>query len=315
MISLIVPIFNEEELILELVQRSVASLTATGQDFEILFIDDGSNDQSLEKLRELQQEEDRIKLLSLSRNFGHQAAYTAGIDYALGDYLVLMDGDLQDPPELIPKMYQMLADGKLDIINGHRKSNASSKSRNIGTKLFHFFFGKVSELKGVEHSGNFSMMNKAAMEALRQLKEKTRYLPGLRNFIGFRCGTLDYEREDREHGESKMSMKNLFALAFDAIFSFSKLPLKFCLFMGIIGVVSSFIAGIYILLSKSLGLSPLGWSSTLTSIYFLGSIQLVFLGILGEYIYRIYRESQNRPVYFVREFYTREIKIDDNELA
>lgn len=313
MISLIVPIYNEEELILELVQRSVASLNLTGQDFEILFIDDGSTDKSLELLLNCQQKDNRIKLLTLSRNFGHQAAYTAGIDYAAGDYAALMDGDLQDPPELLPEMYKMLADGQLDIINGYRKSNASNKSRNICTRLFHLTFGNISNLKDVQHIGNFSMMNKSALNAFRQLREKTRYLPGLRNLIGFRSSILKYQREEREHGNSKMSMKDLFELALDAIFSFSKLPLKFCLFMGMLGIVCSFLAGIYILLSKSFGLSPLGWSSTMTSIYFLGSIQLVFLGILGEYIFRIYRESQNRPIYFVREFYNKDVNIAENE--
>lgn len=305
MISLVIPIYNEESLIAELVKRSVESLEKTGQDFELLFVDDGSTDNSLGLLMGFQQDDLRIKMISLSRNFGHQAAYTAGIDHAQGDYLVLMDGDLQDPPELIPDMFNILSSGDYDIVNGYRKSNASNKSRNIYTRLFHRIFGKISNLQDMEHVGNFSMMNSNALNALRQLKEKTRYLPGLRHFIGFRTVTISYRREERESGTSKMSTSKLFSLAFDAIFSFSKLPIKFCLFLGIIGIATSFLAGTYILLSKTLGLSPLGWSSTLTSIFFLGSIQLVFLGILGEYVFRIYCESQNRPIYFIREFYTK----------
>lgn len=303
MISTIIPIYNEETLINELVRRCIASLEETSQEFEIIFVDDGSTDQSLNMLHQFHLKDKRIKIISLSRNFGHQAAYTAGIDYAAGDYTVLMDGDLQDPPELIPQMFRMLSDDRFDIVNGYRKSNAANKSRNVFTRIFHIIFGNVSDLKDMEHVGNFSMMNKAALDALRQFKERTRYLPGLRNFIGFRCTTINYQREERESGVSKMSMHKLISLALDAIFSFSKLPLKFCLYMGIIGIITSFLAGIYILLSKSLGLSPLGWSSTLTSIFFLGSIQLVFLGILGEYIFRIYRESQNRPIYLVREYF------------
>ena len=304
MISVVIPIYNEESLINELVKRTVAALEQTNLDFELLFVDDGSTDNSMGLLLNLQKEDDRIKMISLSRNFGHQAAYTAGIDYAQGDYLVLMDGDLQDPPELIPEMYQMICNGDFDIVNGYRKANTANVSKNIGTKLFHKTFSKISALEDVEHVGNFSMMNREATNALRSLKEKTRYLPGLRHFIGFKNTTIEYEREQRESGDS-MSTRKLFSLAFDAIFSFSKLPIKFCLFMGILGIFTSFLAGIYILLSKTLGLSPLGWSSTLTSIFFLGSIQLMFLGILGEYVFRIYRESQNRPIYLVRKFYTK----------
>ncbi|WP_075590553.1 glycosyltransferase family 2 protein [Labilibacter marinus] len=304
MISLVIPIFNEESLIAELVERSIASLEKTHQDFEILFIDDGSTDNSMELLRQAQRADERIKIIALSRNFGHQAAYTAGIDYAQGDYLVLMDGDLQDPPELIPEMLDILSKDEFDVVNGYRKANTSTKSKNLFSKIFHKVFNRISDLDDVEHIGNFSMMNSSAIKALRSLKEKTRYLPGLRHFIGFRKTTLHYEREERESGNS-MSTRKLISLAFDAIFSFSKLPIKFCLFMGIIGICTSFLAGVYIILSKTLNLSPIGWSSTLTSIFFLGSIQLVFLGILGEYVFRIYRESQNRPIYFVREFYSK----------
>jgi len=309
MISVVIPIYNEESLIDELVSQTVSALEATCSDFELLFVNDGSKDNSMGMLLNHQKSDHRIKVINLSRNFGHQAAYTAGIDYMQGDYLVLMDGDLQDPPRLIPEMYQMLQSGEFDVVSGYRKANASNKSRNVATWLFHRLFSKVSELEDVEHIGNFSMMNKAAVDALKSLKEKTRYLPGLRHFIGFRTTTISYQRDQREVGDSKMSTWNLISLAFDAIFSFSKLPVRFCLIMGMLGIVVSFLAGIYILASKFLGLSPLGWSSTLTSIFFFGSIQLLFLGVLGEYVFRIYRETQNRPIYLVREFHSK-AKVD-----
>jgi polyisoprenyl-phosphate glycosyltransferase len=315
MISLIIPIYNEEKLLDELAERSVSSLKSTGEDYEIIFVDDGSSDGSTAILFGLQKNNSSIKILRLSRNFGHQAAYTAGIDHASGDYIVLMDGDLQDPPELIPEMHKMLAGGDLDIVNGFRKPGPPGGSRRVFKKLFHRLFNNVSGLNNIQHVGNFSMLNRRATDALRQLKEKTRYIPGLRNFIGFRSGIIEYEREERKHGRSRMSTSSLFKLAFDAIFSFSKFPIKFSLILGMIGIVVSFLAGIYILLSKFLDLSPLGWSSTLISIFFLGSIQLVFLGILGEYVYRIYQESQNRPVYFVQGFYTGENKKTVDEPA
>lgn len=256
MISVVIPIYNEESLLGELVKRTITALQHTGQDFELLFVDDGSTDNSMDLLLQLHTIDKRIKIMSLSRNFGHQAAYTAGIDYAQGEYLVLMDGDLQDPPELIPQMFTLLNSGSFDIVNGYRKANTSRFTRNIYTRIFHQLFKRLSAMEDIEHIGNFSMLNKAATHALRTLTEKSRYLPGLRHFIGFRKTSISYQREKRGSGCS-MSTRQLFTLACDAIFSFSKLPLKFCLIMGIIGIITSFLAGIYILLSKHWHSPPL----------------------------------------------------------
>ena len=155
----------------------------------------------------------------------------------------------------------------------------------------------------MENSGNFSMMKRQAVEALLSIKEKVRYLPGLRTFIGFRQGYIEYVRDDRFRGKPKMSISKLFTLAADAIFSFSRVPVRFCLILGSIGAIVFMVAGIYVLIAKIYGFAVIGWSSTLLSIYFLGSIQLIFMGIVGEYVYRNYKESQNRPVYFVKKFY------------
>ena len=148
------------------------------------------------------------------------------------------------------------------------------------------------------------MLNRAAVEAFLSLKEKTRYLPGLRSFIGFRHGFVDYDRDERRAGKSKMGISSLMTLGADAIFSFSRIPLKICLILGLVGVIVFLLAGIYVLIAKIFGFAPLGWSSTLLSIYFLGSIQLTFMGVIGEYIFRIYKESQNRPIYIIRKKYT-----------
>ena len=155
----------------------------------------------------------------------------------------------------------------------------------------------------MENSGNYSMMKREAVNALLMMKEKVRYLPGLRTFIGFRQGYVEFMREDRFKGNPKMSIRRLLVLASDAIFSFSRFPIRFCLILGVIGALVFMGAGIYVLIAKACGFAVIGWSSTLLSIYFLGSIQLVFLGILGEYVYRSYKESQNRPLYFVRKIY------------
>jgi glycosyltransferase involved in cell wall biosynthesis len=305
MFSLIIPVYNEEGLIDELVSRSVKALELFTPNYEILFINDGSNDSTLRKLIEVRKQYPRIKIVDLSRNFGHQAAFTAGLEMALGNYVALMDGDLQDPPELLGKMYHKLKDEGFDIINGKRQGRKSKRLR-ITTNLFHSIFKKISGMEDMENSGNFSIMNRAAVNALVQMKETIRYLPGLRSFIGFKQGYVEYIREERVEGEPKMTLGKLIVLGADAIFSFSKFPIKVCLFLGTIGTIVFFIAGIYALVGKILGFALFGWSSTVLSIYFLGSIQLIFLGVVGEYVYRIYKESQNRPIYLVKKFYDAE---------
>jgi dolichol-phosphate mannosyltransferase len=302
MISAVIPIFNEEDLIDELVSRVTATLNKTGQPYEIVFVDDGSRDMSVELLLKKKKENNSIKVISLTRNFGHQAAITAGMEYSKGDYIAILDGDLQDPPELMQQMYDALKNGEYDVAIGYRKER-DDKQRKLFTRLFHFIFSRVSNLDDIEHTGHFSMMTRRALDALLSMKEKTRYLPGLRSFIGYKQTKISYTRQARSAGESKMKLRSLIKLAADAMFAFSRIPVRICLFLGLAGVVIFFIAGIYVLVSKYEGWAPIGWSSMLISIYFIGSIQLTFLGILGEYLFRIYKESQNRPLYFVKDVY------------
>jgi polyisoprenyl-phosphate glycosyltransferase len=303
MLSLVIPVYNEEKLIDELIKRTLSALDSFINDYEVLFVDDGSSDDSLEKLLSWQKKEGRLKILSLSKNFGHQAAYTAGLEHAKGEIVAMMDGDLQDPPELLSQMYRLIIDEGYDIVSGKKAGRRGKKGRNLYAFLFHILFKHIGEIKNMENSGNYSMMKRDAANALIAMKEKVRYLPGLRTFIGFRQGYIEFVREDRFHGNPKMSIRKLTVLATDAIFSFSRFPIRLCLFLGTLGTLLFMAAGIYVLIAKAYGFAILGWSSTMLSIYFLGSIQLVFLGILGEYVYRSYKESQNRPVYFVKKFY------------
>lgn len=303
MFSLVIPIFNEEKLIDELVKRTLAAVESFTTEYEVIIVDDGSSDSSLEKLLLIRKTNQKIKVLSLSKNFGHQAAYTAGLEHATGDIVAMMDGDLQDPPELLPEMYRKINAEDFDIVSGKKTGRKGSQGRNLYSILFHLFFRKISAIKNMENAGNYSMMKREALDALLSMKEKVRYLPGLRTFIGFRQGYIEFIRDDRYKGNPKMSISKLFVLAADAIFSFSRFPIHFCLVLGSLGTLVFMIAGIYVLIAKAYGFAVIGWSSTLLSIYFLGSIQLVFLGILGEYVYRSYKESQNRPIYFVKKYY------------
>jgi glycosyltransferase involved in cell wall biosynthesis len=303
MFSLIIPIFNEEKLIDELVRRAITAIEAFTADYEVIFVDDGSIDNSMHLILSQRAKNLKIKLITLSRNFGHQAAYTAGLEYSKGDIVGMMDGDLQDPPELLEEMYRKLMDEDLEIVSGKRTGRKGSKRRNIASALFHSVFRHIGELKNIENYGNFSMMKRIAVDALLSMNEKVRYLPGLRSMIGFRQGYVEYVRNDRLKGRPKMNLQTLFMLAGDAIFSFSRFPINLCLILGTAGTLIFMCAGIWVVISKITSIAIPGWSSTLLSLYFLGSIQLVFLGILGEYIYRNYKESQNRPIFFVRKFY------------
>jgi glycosyltransferase involved in cell wall biosynthesis len=305
MFSLIIPVYNEEALIDELALRSVTAIESFTTNYEILFVNDGSTDSTLQQLIEVRKRHSRIKIVDLSRNFGHQAAFTAGLELAMGNYVAMMDGDLQDPPELLAEMYSKIKNDGFDIVSGKRTGRKGKRLR-LTTNLFHAFFKKVAGIDDMKNSGNFSMLNRAAVNALISMKETIRYLPGLRSFIGFKQGYVEYIREDRLKGEPKMKLGNLILLGADAIFSFSKFPIKVCLYLGTIGTIVFMIAGMYVLTAKMLGFALIGWSSTVLSIYFLGSIQLIFLGVVGEYVYRIYKESQNRPIYLVKKVYDAE---------
>jgi len=306
MFSLVVPIFNEEELIDELVRRTILAIESFSPEYEVIFVDDGSTDGSLQKILNCRKHNNHIKALSLSRNFGHQAAFTAGLEHTKGEIVAMMDGDLQDPPELLAAMFQKIKNNDFEIVSGKRKGRRGNTTKNLPGSIFHLIFRKIGEIRNMENYGNFSMMTRNAVNAMLSMKEKVRYLPGLRTFVGYRQGSVEFIRDDRYRGEPKMSFHKLFTLATDAIFSFSKFPVRVCLFLGTVGTVVFMIAGIYTLIAKLAGFAIIGWTSVMLSIYFLGSIQLVFLGVLGEYIYRNYKESQNRPVYFIKKFYNGE---------
>ena len=302
MISLVIPVYNEEAIIDELLQRSLATLERIGENFEIIIVDDGSTDGSLQKLLEYHENDHRVKVVELSRNFGHQAAFTAGLRRATGDFIVMMDGDLQDAPELIAEMYQAMVNGNYDVVNGYRTSRAEKGLKGFMFSVFHKLFAIALNERDVENIGNFSMLNRAALEALKQLKEKTRYLPGLRNYVGFKQGYLDYDRAARKEGAPKMRFLHLAGLATDALFSFSRLPIKICFYLGLIGAIVFLTLGLFTFFNDE---TPWQTDNRLLFIgmFFLGSVQLAFIGIVGEYVFKAYKESQDRPMYFIRNEY------------
>jgi len=303
MFSIVIPLYNEADLVDELLSRTLKVAQQLSDDYEIVIIDDGSTDNTLASLLKFRESDSKIRILQLSRNFGHQAAYTAGLEHAKGDFVAILDGDLQDPPELISEMYKKMKAEKLDVVYGKRTNGPQLSRRPFLSGVFHKIFKRMSGFQDIENVGNFSLLCRRALDAVLQFKENNRYLPGLRAFIGFEQGYVEYERSERYSGQSKMKFSQLLALSSDAIFSFSKLPIRICLYLGLTGIVVFFLAGVYTLIAKLGGFALFGWSSTVLSIYFLGSIQLTFLGVIGEYIYRVYKESQSRPLYFIKEYH------------
>ncbi len=303
LISVVIPLLNESNLVSQLIEEVYENLQSTGQDFEIVCVDDGSTDTTLQKLLDFRSKNDQLKVISFSRNFGLQAAITAGLDYAKGDYVIMMDGDFQDPPELIPVLYNKITETNADIVTAVRDQRNEKLSRRILTSIFHRIFSQSSEGQQVVNAGNFSVLNKKAHQAILRFSEKNRYIPGIRNFVGFKHEFIEFDRPDRLKGEAKMSFGKLFALASDAIYSFSKWPIKACLYFGLLGIFIFLGAIVYTLVSKAMGFAPIGWSSMFLAVSFFGSVQLTFLGLIGEYIYLIFKEVQNRPVYIVKDIY------------
>ena len=303
MISVLIPLLNESNLVTQLIEEVFKNLHSTGESFEVICVDDGSTDSTLKKLLDFKAANDQLKVISFSRNFGLQAALTAGLDYAKGDYIVMMDGDFQDPPELLPVLYNKIKSGKSDIVTAVRDQRNERLSRKILISIFHRVFSQVSEEKQVANAGNFCILNKKAHQAVLKFSERNRYMPGIRNFVGFKHEFIEFERPERLKGKAKMNYGKLFSLASDAIYSFSKWPIKACLYVGLLGIFIFLGAIIYTFVSKAMGIAPLGWSSMFLAISFFGSVQLTFLGLIGEYIYLIFKEVQNRPVYIVKDIY------------
>lgn len=303
MISVVIPLFNEELLVKRLLSELWEALKKTGEEFEVVCVDDGSTDITLKKLLKFREINNQLKIVSLSRNYRQQPAITAGIDFAKGDYVVIMDGDFQDPPDLVPMLYEKIKASGADIVSAIREARNEKFSKRIYINIFHRIFDRLTGGQQVAQTGNFCIFNKKAHQAILRFSECNRYLPGIRNFIGFNHEFIMYDRPDRLKGEAKMSRRKLFSIATDTIYSFSKWPIKVCLYFGILGVLIFLTAIVYTIASKVLGLAPIGWSSMFLVSCFFGSVQITFLGIIGEYVYRIFKEVQGRPLYLVQHIY------------
>lgn len=300
--SFVIPIYNEIESLPTLYERMIAILTQIQEPAEIVLVDDGSKDGSYEWLVRLHEKDPRFKPLSLSRNFGHQVAITAGMEHVVGKCAIIMDADLQDPPEVVLEMIGKWKEG-FQVVYGVRKNREKETFFKKATAaLFYRFLKSISEIDLPPDVGDFRLVDRQAMLAFLQIKERNRYVRGLFSWIGFKQVAVPYIRHGRKAGETKYPFKKMVKLAKDGIFSFSSSPLKLALKLGLFIATLAFLVGLWALFLKLSGrYTVTGWTSLAVIIAFLGGAQLMFLGIVGEYIYRIYEEVRGRPLYYIRE--------------
>jgi dolichol-phosphate mannosyltransferase len=300
MISVVVPIFNEMEILPELHRRLSAVADGLGEPVELLFVDDGSRDGSADWLDRKAAEDPRVGALHFSRNFGHQPACSAGLEAARGDAVVLMDGDLQDPPEVIPDLVKAWKGGA-EVAFARRRARDEGFLRGTAYGAFYALFGRLVEFPIPLDAGVFGLMDRKALNAFLRLPERSRFIPGMRAWVGFRQVAVEYDRERRAAGAPKQSFTRLFKYAFDGITSFSYRPLRLA---TLAGMLVSGLAMLYML--KVVVWWFLGWdvvkgfTTLAASVLFLGGVQLLTIGLLGEYVARIYEEAKRRPLYIVR---------------
>ncbi len=300
-ISVCAPIFCEEGTLRELYRRTRAALEGKVASWELIFVDDGSTDRTWKIIGELAAEDARVRGVRLSRNFGLSAAASAALASARGRAVGLMDGDLQDPPEVIPELVARWRAGA-EVVYTVKSRRGEGPLRRLCFWMFHRIFSRVSRVGARAGSGLFSLLDRKAADALLGLPESHRYLPGLRFWVGFRQEEVSYARPDRPVGQPRQSFRRLLSLAADGILSFSVLPLRLAVWLGLVVSILSFL-GIAAIVSIKLftALAIEGWSSYMVTITFFGGVQLLFLGVLGEYVGRIYDEVKRRPVWVVAE--------------
>lgn len=301
MYSVIIPIYNEQDTLPVLHSRLIAALNPLDESFEVILVDDGSSDHSFELMKRIHAQDSRFKVLRLSRNFGHQIAISAGLDFARGDAVILMDGDLQDPPELLPRMIAKWREG-YEVVYTVKTSRKENSLKRFAFKSFYRILHALSTIRIPLDAGNFSLMDRKVVDVLRQIPERHRYISGLRAWVGFRQFGIEYDRGERYAGKPQMSLGRLIQLALDGIFSFSNVPLRVASYIGFASALVAFAGGLFVIYEKLFtNKAILGWASTICTIAFLGGLILMTLGVIGEYIGRIYDEVKQRPLYIISE--------------
>lgn len=301
-ISVIVPVFNEESGIAELYTRLTASVKSITPDYELIFVNDGSTDNSLQKIVELSVADNHVKYISFSRNFGHQAAISSGIDFAVGKAAVIIDGDLQDPPELIPEMFKKYKEG-YKVVYAKRKSRKGETAyKKLSARLFYRLLKRITSIDIPLDTGDFRLIDRTITEQLKRMPEKSKFLRGQIAWLGFKQTFVEFERDERKYGNTAFTTKKMLRFAFQGITGFSDSPLRLASWLGLIVSAVAFVVILYAIYSKFILKEVItGWTSIIISTMFIGGIQLLTIGIIGEYINRINTETKNRPLYIVED--------------
>lgn len=302
-VTVLVPCYNEEEtlpLFYDRICNTIAEIP--GYEWELLFVNDGSRDNTLQIMRNLHMRDSRVSYVGLSRNFGKERAMLAGFDYAAGDCMVIMDADLQDPPELLPQMLRYWEEGYEDIYAKRSSRGKESFMRRFFSLMYYRILQKTTKIEVLQNVGDFRLLDRCCIEALKQMRESERYTKGMFCWIGFRKKEMVFDRGDRAAGKSSWNFMSLFALAIEGITSFSIAPLRISTIIGLVVSIAAFIYMIFIFVKTLIFGDPVqGFPTIMIVMLFLGGIQLLSIGVLGEYIGRIFNESKHRPVYIVSE--------------
>jgi len=301
-ISIVIPIYNEEYILRELINKLGSSVRELPFSFELVFINDGSCDNSLNILLDISNEDRRVRIIDLSRNFGHQQAISAGIDHVDSDAVILMDADMEDDPEDLPLLINKWQEG-YDVVYAVRKSRKVSVLKNACFHLFHSLNKFFSDVP-VENAGIFGIMDRKVINEIKRLKEKSRYIPGLRSWVGFKQTSVVLERGKRYDAKSRVHFSKLINLACNSYFGFSKKPIRLASFFGFLFSFVSFIAALFVVIFQLVfRFRVSGWASLATILLFVSSMQFICIGVMGEYIGRIFDEVKDRPLYVVRGVY------------
>lgn len=303
LLSIIVPVFNEQEVLGEFYQRTVQVLADVDAVVEIIFVNDGSTDYSLIMLEDLRDNDPRVAILDLSRNFGKDIAMTAGLDHARGDAVVIIDADLQDPPELIPQMLEEWRHG-FDVVYAQRRSRAGeSVFKKTTASLFYRIMQRISRVQIPVDTGDFRLLSRRAVDALSGLRERHRFMKGLFAWIGYPQKAILYDRDARHDGKTKWNYLALWNFALEGVTSFSTLPLKVATYLGTLTAFGAFLFGLFIIVQTLFFGNPVaGYPSLLVVVLFLGGIQLMALGVIGEYLGRMFDETKGRPLYLLKAY-------------
>jgi dolichol-phosphate mannosyltransferase len=297
----VIPLFNEAGVVPELCRRVHAAAAAVTDAYEIVLVDDGSSDATWREICAAHARDPRVRGVALSRNFGHQVALSAALDRTRGEAVVMMDGDLEDPPELIAELVAKWRDG-WDVVYAIKRSRTDAWPMRLAFRGFHALFRQVAEVQVPLDAGNLSLLSARVVTVLRAMPERARYLGGLRAWVGYRQTGVEFDRQTRYDRRRRMTLLRLVKLALDAIFGFSHLPLRVALFVGLPLSVGAIGIGVWVLYQRLFTTNAItGWASTIASINFIGGAILLTLGVIGEYVARIYDEVKRRPLYVVRE--------------